>query len=82
MAKFMVPTPEQAKQILEGYKNLAKERIGLEDDEIEKMAARRLAICASCPRKSENGKRCLECGCILEAKSRSETSECPLGKWA
>lgn len=74
-------TPEQAKQIIEGYSNLAKSAIGMGEEEIEKMAARRMAICLNCPEISKNKERCTKCGCVLSAKTRSETSACPLDKW-
>lgn len=42
-------------------------------------AAARKAICDVCPSKS--GILCGECGCIITAKIRVNTSNCPLNKW-
>ena len=40
----------------------------------------RLAICSTCPFKSDNG-RCGKCGCVLAAKTRVKKATCPIGKW-
>lgn len=51
--------------------------------EIER--TRRLEICEGCPRykrgKIEVLNKCLECGCLIFAKSWLKSAECPLGKW-
>ena len=69
------------KEIFDGLANLTAEAIGMADEEVEKVAAERLAICHGCPFISENKKRCESCGCILAAKTRSMDSECPEEKW-
>lgn len=69
------------RNILEGFTNVGKEMIGMADEEVESVAAERLAICHRCPFLSENKKRCDSCGCILAAKTRSMESECPEEKW-
>tara|TARA_B100000768_G_C11280315_1_gene378197 strand:+ start:1668 stop:1907 length:240 start_codon:yes stop_codon:yes gene_type:complete len=76
MAKFLI----KPREIVEGFTNLAKSKAGVYEDEIEKMFDSRISICHTCPSRSENN-RCTECGCILAAKARSKTSDCPLGKW-
>ncbi len=70
-------TEEKLNEILNGWKNLI-----FRNSEIEEEAKRRAKICSGC---SEVGMRpmvhCKKCGCPLAAKTRSETSKCPLGKW-
>lgn len=61
-------------EILSGFKNLV-----WEDPRIEKIAIDRALICGECPSNINN--QCKECGCFLIAKTRSEYSKCPLGKW-
>ena len=41
--------------------------------------AERRALCAACSRKAYA--TCTECGCLIVAKTASETEACPLGKW-
>ena len=69
-------------QIMEGIKNAV-----LRDEFIEDVARLRHDVCDNCPSK---GKKCAvkgtspccnECGCSLAFKTRSLSSECPLGKW-
>jgi hypothetical protein len=43
-------------------------------------ALARKAICETCPAKS--GFLCSDCGCIIAAKVRVNTSKCPQGKWS
>ena len=70
-------------QIMEGIKNAV-----LRDEFVEDVAKLRNEVCDACPSK---GKKCAvkgtspccnECGCSLVFKTRSLSSECPLGKWA
>jgi hypothetical protein len=42
-------------------------------------ALARKAICETCPAKS--GFLCSDCGCIIAAKVRVNTSKCPQNKW-
>jgi len=69
-------------RIMEGIKNSI-----IRDEFVEDIAELRLAVCNQCPSK---GKKCAvkgtapccnECGCSLGFKTRSLSSECPLGKW-
>jgi len=68
--------------ILEGWKNLI-----WANPQVEKIAKTRLEICGECPKRSNYPQEttlkstCTECGCIIEAKTRSINSVCPLGKW-
>jgi hypothetical protein len=61
--------------------------------EIEEIANQRTEICKGCSMNSEHQKKfnkyktfrpdfhCTVCGCDLHLKTRSLSSECPLGKW-
>lgn len=77
------------KQIVEGWKN---HLFPSEDKKktIEEISEERLAICKKCPEHSSIKKNysslridehCTLCGCTLSAKTKSFSSECPLGKW-
>jgi len=61
-------------EILSGWKNVIWEK-----PEIEKLAMDRAVICSSCDKNINN--TCNVCGCPLIAKTRSEYSKCPEGKW-
>jgi hypothetical protein len=67
---------------MEGIKNSI-----IRDEFVEDISSLRIAICDECPSK---GKKCAvkgtapccnECGCSLGFKTRSLSSDCPLGKW-
>lgn len=45
----------------------------------EETVAARLAACAGCDARKDG--RCTACGCVLAAKARLSTEECPLGRW-
>lgn len=73
------------KQILEGIKNNI-----IKKEDIEIVASNRMNKCLQCPSIDLTGKECLapgtqpccsECGCSLKFKTRSLSSDCPLGKW-
>jgi hypothetical protein len=73
---------KERKKIIEGITNSV-----IRDSFVEQVAALRFDICNECPSK---GKKCAvkgtapccnECGCSLTFKTRSLSSECPLGKW-
>jgi hypothetical protein len=53
------------------------------DNERYELAVKRLAICESCPFKSDTPfKRCTVCGCALKGKIYSPVlGACPKGKW-
>lgn len=71
---------EQAKQILEGFSNLVKSKVGLTSDELENLAKKRFAICKECPQLSKKD-TCKVCGCYMPAKTKSKRSECPEKHW-
>lgn len=73
------------KQIFEGITNTL-----MRDEFVEEVAAERMIICDACPKKDIEGKDCLIsgtqpccslCGCSLQFKLRSLSSECPDNKW-
>ena len=66
--------------ILEGIKNSV-----FKDEHVEQVAADRMSICAECPDLDTKGANCLvpgtqpccsQCGCSLELKLRSLSSDC------
>ena len=76
-------------QIIEGITNNIFKK-----EDIEQIAAERLNICQGCTLYDFQGSGCLVpgtqpccdqtkggCGCSLKLKTRSLSSECPLGKW-
>lgn len=76
-------------EIYEGWKNnlFPPEKL---KDVISQVSKERLDICNKCPEHSSNKKNyktiridshCALCGCTLSAKTKSFSSECPLGKW-
>lgn len=52
---------------------------------IEKVSAEiqkgRMEICRECPKFLKITTQCIECGCIMEAKTKLPHAYCPLGKW-
>ncbi len=68
-------------EIAEGWKNLIDR-----DPEVEKIAEERLGLCLSCKYNNTSPElgmlsKCTLCGCVLEAKSRSLKSKCPINLW-
>jgi hypothetical protein len=41
----------------------------------------RFNICLSCPELINLTKQCKKCGCFMQAKTKIELAECPIGKW-
>lgn len=79
------------KEIIEGWRN---DLIPPKDLKqlIEDVSVERLEICSGCPFQSDNAKlngyktyrfdlHCISCGCPLQKKTKSLSSECPKGKW-
>ena len=70
-------------QIMEGIKNAV-----VRDEFVEDVARLRHDVCDSCPSKGTDcavkgtSPCCNECGCSLAFKTRSLSSEGPLGKWS
>ena len=46
----------------------------------DEKAEERINICVQCDKFNDLG-LCTECGCVMAAKVKIETSSCPLGKW-
>ena len=69
-------------EIVSGYKNLVKSKLGLSDEKDEEIFNARRTICNACSFKSAMD-RCLKCGCPLGAKTRSLDPEtkCPEKFW-
>jgi hypothetical protein len=79
-------------QIYEGWRNKLVPPAHLKNM-IELTSKSRTDICLGCEHHSENAKRnkgyksirpdhhCVECGCMLSAKTRCLSCECPLKKW-
>jgi len=70
-------------QILEGITNAV-----LRDEYVESVSRVRMKMCKVCPSKGTKcavpgtAPCCDECGCSLAFKTRSLSTECPLGKWS
>lgn len=82
------------KQILQGFTNLFLDKFDRLDTEVKEEALRRYNHCATCTLRKGNkcrtdkegihiltGEPKRGCGCNLAAKTKSPSSECPLGKW-
>jgi hypothetical protein len=76
-------------QILEGITNSIFKK-----EDVEEVAAERMTICTQCDLFTEDNAGCMVigttpccnqlkggCGCSLGFKTRSLSSDCPLGKW-
>ena len=73
-------------KIYEGIKN----KVFVKED-VEQIASIRWDICTNCDLFDTTGAYCAvpgtqpccaDCGCILNLKVRSLSSECPIGKWS
>lgn len=67
--------------IVKGYTELLKKKVGVTNEEKEKVAKMRYLKCQRCDRRDKKKDTCKVCGCFLPAKVRSLDSECPKGKW-
>lgn len=47
----------------------------------EEVYKTRMDICIQCPSFRQQDKRCMQCGCFMEAKTRFKKTYCPIGKW-
>lgn len=63
-----------------GLINQAKSVLGVLDEDIQRLADKRMEICNSCPNKSNLG-TCKLCGCFLNLKTKAINSSCDDGKW-
>lgn len=83
------------KQLADALRNADKITAGVlnsmfKKKEIEVIAETRFNVCKGCEMLDTQGDKCFapgtqpccgECGCSLGFKTRSLSSECPLGKW-
>jgi hypothetical protein len=69
------------RNIAEGWINLAREKIGIANPDVEILAKVRGEICLNCDDVSENEIICGHCGCHVESKIRATHSKCPIKKW-
>ena len=70
----------KADDIVNGFGNLAKDKLGLLSDDVRERNETRMNICNGCPHKTSSG-RCSKCGCMLAAKTKCDRCKCPIGKW-
>jgi hypothetical protein len=47
----------------------------------EEIYTERMSICDTCEFFRKEDKRCAQCGCFMEAKTRFKKTFCPVGKW-
>lgn len=69
------------KNIAEGFINLAKKHLNVEDENVEKLAVWRYSKCLRCDEQNKTTLTCNVCGCFMPAKVRADEEKCPLGKW-
>ncbi len=67
-------------EIINGYSNLLKSKLGVSKAKDERIFKARREICNACPERTRLD-RCGLCGCPLAAKTRSLVTKCPDGKW-
>ncbi len=72
----------EIKNVVQGAKNKLLKDLGIPDEQVEELAAKRLALCRKCVNYNYNGIdfNCKLCGCIISWKTRSD-SECPKDYW-
>jgi hypothetical protein len=70
----------KADDIIDGFSNLAKDKLGLLKKEEITRNEKRMGICNKCPHKTSSG-RCSKCGCVLAAKTKCDKCKCPIGLW-
>lgn len=47
----------------------------------KEVSDKRLVICKQCEHFDSTFRKCLKCGCFMDAKTLFMDSECPVGKW-
>ncbi len=81
-------------EIINGWANVVKDKIGTLDPKLKVIAENRLILCNSCDMRVNNTcstkktginiitkKEVNGCGCNISAKTLSPESKCPLSKW-
>jgi len=71
-------TMQMARNFIKSASDHIKNGMKSADEDIIK---KRLEICESCDFKIRESNRCGKCGCFLGAKTKWESSHCPIGKW-
>lgn len=70
----------KALEIADGWKNVFKSSLGITSEKDEKIFKARREICDACDHRTIKD-RCGLCQCPLHAKTKSLTSNCPIGAW-
>ncbi len=81
-------------EIINGWANVVKDKIGTLDPKLKVIAENRLILCNLCDMRVNNTcstkkvginiitkKEVNGCGCNISAKTLSPESKCPLSKW-
>ncbi len=81
-------------EIINGWANVVKDKIGTLDPKLKVIAENRLLLCNVCDMRVNNTcstkkvginiitkKETRGCGCNISAKTLSPESKCPLSKW-
>ena len=71
--------------IAKGVTNLIRAKIGVPNEDIERLHNERILICGDCehsvPRPITGDKMCNLCKCNIAAKTRCNACTCPDGRW-
>jgi len=74
-------TPEIKRQVRPWDLLRSKKPGGAGERASDEKQEQRMSICQQCPRFVKLTSQCLECGCIMNLKTKLEHATCPLGKW-
>ena len=86
-------TDEEPPKDLPSFKDMAKGLFGTATDVVkgalhgegvfvnEEVYNARISICGGCEFFRTDDKRCTQCGCFMEAKTRLKKAFCPVHKW-
>jgi tRNA(Ile2) C34 agmatinyltransferase TiaS len=86
-------TDDEPPKDLPSFKNMTKNLLGTAVDVLtgvtrgegvfvtEPVYTERMNICNGCEFFRKEDKRCTQCGCFMEAKTRLKNVECPIHKW-
>lgn len=84
---------DEAQPDLPSFKDMAKGFLGTAKDIVvgavhgedvlvtEEIYNTRMTICEGCEFFRKSDKRCAQCGCFMEAKTRFKKTYCPIHKW-
>jgi hypothetical protein len=68
-----------AKKACCGFRSIVKGFSNLATGKEKKIGAERMKICKACDQKALG--ICLDCGCVLRAKTRNPDEFCGIGRW-